>query len=597
MKTRLRILRLVIALYSAFITKAAFGQTTYVWTNQYPAHLAAGDLNQATNWSPNGVPTSSSGPDANGVYGDEMQFDGLTTGPLNVTENNTGLELPPQGPAGLRIHVTSNQPEPVTISSSVQAPGPMRMNYFAIDAGTGSLVLGNHDTNRLDIIAGSINGQVLGFTNHSATPCMINESVRWRLGGAGAHPFVFAGSGDWLLNNHMRSANHAAIILQKFGPGTVTWIGVNNAVANYPDQLGSPITIGGGTMIWKTSDLVGGSAGNPNIVNNGTLLKYDAPVGVCSVLGNIAGSGPVQMNAGTLTLSGTNTFTGNITLSGGVLVVNSPEYAGTSGPLGIGGTIFFTGGTLGFSATNTFDYSARFSTAAGQAYSFDTGGQNVTFATGLTSSGGTLTKAGSGTLTLSGLSTYDGPTTVSSGKLVFQSSKQGSGDITVAGGAAVGVTATAMQVMPTTLTLGMSSGAALEFNNVTSTTMAPLSPTSLASAGITTIRINSGTLMAGQSYPLLSWTSGAAPAGSLEVPSGFSGYLSLSGNMLLLNVTAVSGPALSFTRTGNSLQFSWNNGFGSFKLQAQTNSLHVGLSTNWADYPGGGGCKPGPRGN
>ncbi|MGA2748936.1 MAG: hypothetical protein ABSG59_09190 [Verrucomicrobiota bacterium] len=26
----------------------------------------------------------------------------------------------------------------------------------------------------------------------------------------------------------------------------------------------------------------------------------------------------------------------------------------------------------------------------------------------------------------------------------------------------------------------------------------------------------------------------------------------------------------------------------SFKLQAQTNSISVGISTNWADYPGGG---------
>jgi hypothetical protein len=42
---------------------------------------------------------------------------------------------------------------------------------------------------------------------------------------------------------------------------------------------------------------------------------------------------------------------------------------------------------------------------------------------------------------------------------------------------------------------------------------------------------------------------------------------------------------LNFTHTGNSIQFSWT---GSFKLQAQTNSLSVGLSTNWMDYPGGG---------
>jgi hypothetical protein len=36
--------------------------------------------------------------------------------------------------------------------------------------------------------------------------------------------------------------------------------------------------------------------------------------------------------------------------------------------------------------------------------------------------------------------------------------------------------------------------------------------------------------------------------------------------------------------SGNSITFSWS---GPFKLQAQTNSLSVGLSGNWTDYPGG----------
>ena len=35
----------------------------------------------------------------------------------------------------------------------------------------------------------------------------------------------------------------------------------------------------------------------------------------------------------------------------------------------------------------------------------------------------------------------------------------------------------------------------------------------------------------------------------------------------------------------NSLQFSWA---GDFKLQSQSNSLDVGISTNWGDYPDGG---------
>ena len=55
-----------------------------------------------------------------------------------------------------------------------------------------------------------------------------------------------------------------------------------------------------------------------------------------------------------------------------------------------------------------------------------------------------------------------------------------------------------------------------------------------------------------------------------------------------ITVTAVTRPKLSFTQTGHTLQFSWNNSLGNYKLQAQTNSPNRGLSTNWSDFPGGG---------
>jgi hypothetical protein len=54
-----------------------------------------------------------------------------------------------------------------------------------------------------------------------------------------------------------------------------------------------------------------------------------------------------------------------------------------------------------------------------------------------------------------------------------------------------------------------------------------------------------------------------------------------------ITVTAVTRPTLSFTRSGNSLQFSWNTSFGADKLQSQTNDLNAGIRSNWADYPGG----------
>ena len=45
-------------------------------------------------------------------------------------------------------------------------------------------------------------------------------------------------------------------------------------------------------------------------------------------------------------------------------------------------------------------------------------------------------------------------------------------------------------------------------------------------------------------------------------------------------------PPLTYTHTGNSLVITWP--YATYKLQAQTNSLAIGLTSTWHDYPGGG---------
>jgi autotransporter-associated beta strand protein len=407
MKPKLTIL--IAAMCGMFATTSAFSQTTRVWTNQ-----AGGDLAVAANWDPNGLPDA-------GV-GDTMEWNGTTKGNL-VVSITSGLNGS-SGNTGYTYYMNSAQTANLSIVPGSASAGPARSNGILIDNGAGQFGLGDDTLNTLEMVWGSAFTHIL--QNDSSTPAIVYPNIKWRMGGGGTHFFNFTGTGDWIVNNYVRNDNSAGSGVIKEGTGTLYWYGTNVSNASYPGvTVNGGLAINGGTVILKSSDLLNGQViQNDTSGMGGTLLKYDAPVGVATP-GIISGVGPIQVNAGTLTLTAANTYTGSNYLTGGELIVSSAENLGTSGPLGVGGTITFSGGTLGFSANNTFDYSSRFDTAAGQAYSFDTGGQNVSFANGLSSSGGTLTKVGSGMLTLAGPSSYNGATMISGGKLVFQGVKSG----------------------------------------------------------------------------------------------------------------------------------------------------------------------------
>lgn len=211
--------------------------------------------------------------------------------------------------------------------------------------------------------------------------------------------------------------------------GTGSGTAINMANAGTGRTVTSNMTLTGGTTSVTGNIVRTGGAGTENAVitlNGGVLnmnaktigasgaglITFNAQAGTLSNLAELnGGAGLVKSTAGLLVMEGTNTYTGGTAINGGTLRVNSVNALGTVG------TINFGGGTLQYSVNNTTDYSNRFSAGAGQAYSIDTNGQNVSYGTGLTSSGGTLTKLGTGVLTLSVASTYDGATNVNAGVL------------------------------------------------------------------------------------------------------------------------------------------------------------------------------------
>jgi fibronectin-binding autotransporter adhesin len=224
-----------------------------------------------------------------------------------------------------------------------------------------------------------------------------------------------------------------------------------------PSLIVSSDDVEAGTLLLNGNVSSTGASGTASIVN-GLALQSDGVTPVDGFLGtnmgtvNLGaatrtftisnGSADVDMaisaqiingaltktGLGTLSLSGANTYSGGTNINGGVVQVNS------SGALGSSGTITFGGGTLQYTAANTTDYSSRFSTGASQAISIDTNGQDVTFASNLTSSGGSLAKSGAGTLELTGNNTYDLGTTVTAGTLLVNNvagSGTGTGNVTI----------------------------------------------------------------------------------------------------------------------------------------------------------------------
>ncbi len=305
-----------------------------------------------------------------------------------------------------------------------------------VKLGTGTLTLGgsNTYTGGTTVIAGTllqeasaafatntayvVNGGTLDLNDFDLTASSLS----------GAGGSVDLGTASLTVDQSSTTTYSGAILgtggsVIKQGVGTLTLAGsntytggttVNGGLIAFASgaKLGTgAITLDGGGLQWASGNTLDISNRlNPLGAAGGTFDTNGNNVTLATAISGTGGS-LTKNGEGTLTLSGANTYTGGTTLSAGTLAI------GNSDALGSSGIISWEGGTLQFSASNTIDYSSRFSTAASQAYTFDTNGQDVTLATALTSSGGTLDKSGVGTLTLSGANTYDGGTTLAAGTL------------------------------------------------------------------------------------------------------------------------------------------------------------------------------------
>jgi autotransporter-associated beta strand protein len=165
----------------------------------------------------------------------------------------------------------------------------------------------------------------------------------------------------------------------------------------------------------------GGSTLNSDISLNGdlTVTNLNNSAGSLTLAGNIVETGGpwtlTKTGGTTLTLQGTNTYSGVTNLNGGLV-----EFA-TLNNLGTNPAINFAGGGLlyGF-AGSAIDVSTRTLTFKAGGGTIDTSVFDVTFAKPIGNNGlGGFTKAGAGTLTFTTANTYSGATNINGGMIQF----------------------------------------------------------------------------------------------------------------------------------------------------------------------------------
>jgi len=142
-----------------------------------------------------------------------------------------------------------------------------------------------------------------------------------------------------------------------------------------------------------------------------SVLKTGASNVDATFGGAIIGDGRlVKVGTGMVTLTSASTFTGGITIKSGTLTVSS------AGQLGSGG-VTMDGGLLGIAGTGLSSISDTI-TMTSNGGGFDIRNSNINFSVNtVINHAGALTKAGPGTLSLSGANTYSGGTIINGGFL------------------------------------------------------------------------------------------------------------------------------------------------------------------------------------
>ncbi len=279
-------------------------------------------MNSGTNWGTPGNPTANVAP----AIGDTLEFNGFDSSTENLSIN--GAMFATGSLAGISV----NQSNPLTFASGTQYMRMAHDSHFTVTNGAVTFNAGR-------IVFGAPGAtpttESFTLTNNSASP------VTWGTGaltplavgtgpaGGGGRNMTFAGSGDWMFNSKFDggTAPGYLAVVTKTGAGTLT---LNAAGNNFANIATTPLTISQGTIAFTGAANLNSGAYTSPISNSGALLYSSSANQTFS--GAITGTGSLTKDTSTtstLTLSGTNNYSGPTTLSSGTLAFTGDSTVGS----------------------------------------------------------------------------------------------------------------------------------------------------------------------------------------------------------------------------------------------------------------------------
>ncbi len=485
-----------------------------------------------------------------------LQSDTTTVGTKNITNNGTlvfaqGADGTYSGTLANGGTVTKSGAGNLTIGTAVTGSGATNITGGTLTAGvdgaiaTGTLTMASGTTFDLGTHTASSSGLTLtgstianvgtltlgtgGITTNADAAASTISSGTLALG-TSARSFTIAdgaAASDLTISSNLTGSS----TLTKAGAGTLTLTGTNSGtdpVTSLPTGFTGGFTMTGGTAVAANSTALGSGTitfANGTLQGNGTALTF---------------TNSVQIGTGSTATSSTIAGSTDITFNG-----NWQQAGATANTLTISnsGATTLNGSQLDLTAATT---NRTLSIAGAGNLTINSVIKNSN-ATGL----GSLSQTGTGTLTLAGVNTYGGTTTVSNGKLLLS----GSGTL---GATTAGLTVNGglLDLNGTTQTVANFTGTGgTVANNATGTAVVFTIGSGNGTGGNFAGVIADHTTGTGT----LALTKTGTGTITLAAANTYTGGTAINGGTLALGATGALGTTGNITFGGGTLQYSSGN--------------------------------------